>query len=73
MTTLSGKTRNGFTYEGEYEMASGGRILWSATFRLDGAYAGVRHGRLLDVQDAPAASMTELVHANIESTWINAT
>lgn len=73
MITLSGKTRNGFTYEGEYETASGGRILWSATFRLDGDYAGVRHGRLLDVQDVSAAAATELVQANIEATWINAT
>ena len=73
MTSLSGKTRNGFTYEGEYEMASGGRILWSATFRRNGDYAGVRHGRLHDMQDVVAASVNDLVKASIESTWTNAT
>ncbi|WEN15064.1 TonB-dependent receptor [Rhodanobacter sp. AS-Z3] len=73
MTTLSGKTGNGFTYEGEYEAASGGRILWSATFRRDGAYAGVRHGRLHDMQDVATATLDERVQASIESTWTNAT
>ena len=73
MTSLSGKTRNGFTYEGEYEMASGGRILWNATFRRNGDYAGVRHGRLHDMQDVVAASVNDLVKASIESTWTNAT
>lgn len=71
MTSLSGKTGNGFTYEAEYEIASGGRIRWSATFRRDGDYAGVRHGQLYDVHDEQA--VTELVEASIESTWTNAT
>ncbi|MEO5829058.1 MAG: TonB-dependent receptor [Rhodanobacter sp.] len=73
MTALSGKTRNGFTYEAEYETASGGRILWSATFRRDGDYAGVRHGRLHDMQDVAAATVNDLVQASIEATWTNAT
>lgn len=73
MTTLSGKTRNGFTYECEYETASGGRVLWSATFRRDGDYAGVRHGRLHDMHDVTDAALTDLVQANIEATWTNAT
>lgn len=73
MTSLSGKTGNGFTYEAEYEVASGGRILWNATFRRDGAYAGVRHGQLHDMQDVLDASLTELVKTSIESTWTNAT
>lgn len=73
MTSLSGKTQNGFTYEGEYEAASGGRILWSATFRRDGDYAGVRHGHLHDMQEVGETAMKEQVKASIESTWTNAT
>ena len=73
MTALSGETQNGFTYEADYESASGGRILWSATFRRDGAYAGVRHGRLQDMQDVAASSVSDSVKASIESTWTNAT
>ena len=73
MTTLSGTTQNGYTYEGEYEAASGGRVLWNATFRHKGDYAGVRHGRLFDVKDVVPATMDELVKASIESTWTHAT
>ncbi len=73
MTTLSGKTRNGFTYEADYETASGGRVLWSATFRRDGDYAGVRHGRLFDMQDVVEAAVKDRVTASIESTWTNST
>lgn len=73
MTTLSGKTPDGFTYEGDYETASGGRVLWNATFRQDGSYAGVRHGRLHDMQDVVEATVSERVKASIESTWTNAT
>ena len=73
MTTLSGTTRNGFTYEAEYEVASGGRVLWSATFRSDGDYAGVRHGRLLEMTDVAPDMLDEQVRTNIESTWASAT
>jgi hypothetical protein len=73
MTTLSGKTQNGFTYEGDYEAASGGRILWNATFRCDGAYAGVRHGQLHDMQDVAEATVNDLVKSSVESTWTNVT
>ena len=73
MTTISGKTRNGFTYEGDYEPASGGRVLWNATFRRDGDYAGVRHGRLHDMEGVAAATAHDLVKASIESTWADAT
>ena len=73
MTTLSGTTKNGFTYEADYEVASGGRILWTATFRRDGDYAGVRHGRLLDMTDVTAGMVDEQVKISIESTWTGAT
>jgi type VI protein secretion system component VasF len=61
MTTISGKTKNGFTYEGEYEKASAGRILWTATFRRDGDYAGMRHGRIHDMQYVSMAAVDDLV------------
>ena len=73
MTTFSGKTGNGFTYECDYETASGGRVLWNATFRKDGDYAGVRHGRLFDVEGVAAATLDDLVKASIESSWTDAT
>ena len=73
MTTFSSKTHNGFTYECEYEAASDGRVLWNATFRRDGDYAGVRHGRLHDVGGVAAATVNDLVKASIESTWTDAT
>lgn len=73
MTTLTGKTQNGFTYEADYEVASGGRVLWNATFRRDGDYAGVRHGRLYDMQTVEAATVDDLVKTSIESTWTDAT
>ena len=73
MTTLSGTTGNGFTYEADYETASGGRILWNATFRRDGDYAGVRHGRLHDMEDIAATTVNDQVKASIEATWTNAT
>ncbi|MEO7050509.1 MAG: TonB-dependent receptor [Rhodanobacter sp.] len=73
MTTLSGTTKNGFTYEAEYETATGGRILWNATFRRDGDYAGVRHGRLQDMAGVVASMVDEQVKLSIESTWTNAT
>lgn len=73
MTTFSGKTRNGYTYECDYEAASGGRVLWNATFRRDGGYAGVRHGQLHDMQDVAAATLDDLVKASIEATWTDET
>lgn len=73
MTAICDKTPDGFTYEADYEMASGGRILWNATFRRDGSYAGVRHGRLFDMQEVPPDTVDALVKASIESTWTQLT
>jgi hypothetical protein len=73
MTTVSGKTKNGFTYDGDYEQASAGRVIWTATFRRDGDYAGVRHGRLFVTQDVAPASLDDLVKVDIEATWTDAT
>jgi hypothetical protein len=73
MPTVSGKTKNGFTYEGDYELASAGRVIWTATFRRDGDYAGMRHGRLFDMQDVAPAALDDLVKIDIQSTWTDAT
>jgi hypothetical protein len=73
MTTVSGKTKNGFTYEGDYEQASAGRIVWTATFRRDGDYAGMRHGRMFDMQGVAPEALDDLVKADIQSTWTDAT
>jgi hypothetical protein len=62
MTTVSGKTKNGFTYDGDYEQASAGRVIWTATFRRDGDYA-----------DVAPASLDDLVKVDIEATWTDAT
>lgn len=73
MTTVSGKTKNGFTYEGDYQQASAGRIIWTATFRRDGDYAGVRHGCMFDMQAVVPVELDGLVRADIEATWTDAT
>jgi CRISPR/Cas system endoribonuclease Cas6 (RAMP superfamily) len=73
MTTVSGKTKNGFTYEGDYELASAGRVIWTATFRRDGDYAGVRHGRMFGMQEVAPEALDDLVKSDIQSTWTDAT
>jgi hypothetical protein len=72
MGTVSGKTKNGFTYEGSHEPASAGRVVWTATFRRDGDYAGMRHGCLYGVQDVPPSALDDRVKADIEAIWSNA-
>lgn len=73
MTTVSGKTRDGFTYDGEYQQASAGRVIWTATFRRDGDYAGMRHGHLFVTQGMEAASLDDRVKVDIEATWTDPT
>lgn len=73
MSRVYGRTKNGFAYEGDYELASAGRVLWTATFRRDGDYAGMRHGRMFDMQDVAPSALDELVKADIQSTWTEAT
>ncbi|HEY8681724.1 MAG TPA: TonB-dependent receptor [Rhodanobacter sp.] len=73
MLDVSGKTSNGCTYEGEYQPARGGRVHWSATFRRNGDYAGMRHGCVHGMLDADAASVDAAVKLDIETTWTQAT
>lgn len=70
MTSVSGKTTNGFTYEGDYEHATSGRVTWTATYRRSGDFFGMRHGRINELLDRPLAEVDAAVKADIESTWI---
>ena len=69
MADVSGTTSNSFAYEGEYQLPTAGRVLWSVTFRKDGDFAGIRHGVVRGLQDADAAGLDEAVRRDIESTW----
>jgi hypothetical protein len=70
MPSVSGKTANGFTYEGDYEQASSGRITWTATYRRGGDFFGMRHGRIIESPDVPSAEIGAVVKNDIESTWV---
>ena len=72
MTHVSGKTSNGFTYEGDYQPPSAGRVHWTATYRHDGNYAGMRHGCVHGVLELASAGVDATVKADIESTWTEA-
>ncbi|MDE1893348.1 MAG: TonB-dependent receptor [Pseudomonadota bacterium] len=69
MADIAGTTSNGFTYEGDYQPPSAGRVHWSMTFRFDGDYAGMRHGCVHGMQDVPAAALEEAVKRDIEQVW----
>ncbi len=69
MTDISGKTSNGFAYEGNYHPPSAGRVHWSVTFRHNGDFAGMRHGCVHGVQDTQPAALDEAVMRDIESAW----
>ncbi|HEY0198739.1 MAG TPA: TonB-dependent receptor [Rhodanobacter sp.] len=73
MADVSGKTSNGCTYEGDYRSTVAGRVHWSATFRRNGDYAGMRHGCVHDMRDIDTAGVDEAVKVDIESTWTQAT
>ncbi|HWU77872.1 MAG TPA: TonB-dependent receptor [Rhodanobacter sp.] len=69
MADVSGKTSNGFAYEGDYQLPSAGRVHWSVTFRHDGDFAGIRHGCVHDMQDVVDAALEDAVKCDIESVW----
>jgi hypothetical protein len=72
MSSISGKTSNGFTYEGDHHPASAGRVNWTATFRRNGDFAGMRHGLVHDMLGVPEAEVDAAVKIDIESTWTDA-
>jgi len=69
MTSVSGKTKNGFTYEGDYEHANSDRVTWTATYRLSGHFYGMRHGRINELMGVSISDVNEAVKKDIESTW----
>lgn len=69
MTSVSGKTKNGFTYEGDYEQASSDRVTWTATYRRSGHFYGMRHGRVNELTGVSAAEVDDAVKDDIEATW----
>lgn len=69
MSHVSGKTRNAFTYEGDYERGSRGRVQWSATYRKEGSFYGMRNGHLEQMQDVPDADLDAVVKRAIENRW----
>ena len=69
MSNVTGKTRNAFTYEGDYEVGSRGRLDWTATYRKDGAFYGMRNGRLENMAEVLPADCDAAVRQAIESKW----
>jgi hypothetical protein len=69
MTTVSGKTASGFTYEGDYEHANSDRVTWTATYRRSGVFFGMRHGRINELLGVPMLEIDEAVKDDIELTW----
>jgi hypothetical protein len=69
MADISGKTGNGFTYEGDYQLPSAGRVHWSVTFRHHGDFAGMRHGCVHGMHDMHGAGLEEAVKRDIDTTW----
>lgn len=73
MTTVSGKSANGFTYEGDYQHASSGRVTWTATYRRSGVLFGMRHGRINELQGVPVLEVDTAVKDDIEHTLAKTT
>lgn len=69
MAMVSGKTKNGFTYEGDYQHAKPDRVTWTATYRLSGHFYGMRHGRIDQLSGVSMEDVDDAVKDDIESTW----
>jgi hypothetical protein len=69
MSHVSGNTRNAFSYEGDYERGSHGRIRWNATYRKDGSFYGMRNGQLEQMQDVLDDAADAVVKRAIEDKW----
>lgn len=69
MTAVSGKTSNAVLYEGNYELGTRGRVIWTATFRKSGDFCGMRNGQLEQMQDASPTDLDVAVKAAIDQRW----
>lgn len=70
MTDVIGTTSNGFNYTAHYDTAALGSIIWAATFRKDGIYSGMRHGRLFRVVDLSQPDLQRAVMDHIDDCWV---
>lgn len=68
MTSVSGKTKNGFTYEGDYGHAGSDSVTWVARYRRDGHFYGMRHGRIIELAGISTAEIDVAVKDDIELT-----
>ncbi len=71
MHDLLGVTSNGFNYTAQYDTAALDSVIWAATFRKDGVYRGMRHGRIFDVSKLSQSDVKLAVMNNIEEIWVN--
>ncbi|MGO4703994.1 TonB-dependent receptor [Dyella sp. 2RAB6] len=71
MYDLSGITSNGFDYTAQYDSAALNSVVWAATFRKDGIYRGMRHGRVFDVSNLSSPDIKLAVMDDIENIWVN--
>ena len=69
MVDISGKTANGYTYDGIYQNAGPNRVTWTATYRRNGIFFGMRHGRVDGLHDLPPTEIDEVVRDDISQTW----
>ncbi|WP_430389669.1 TonB-dependent receptor [Dyella sp. 20L07] len=70
MNDITGTTSNGFNYTAHCDMAVMNSVIWSATFRKDGIYRGMRHGRVFEIEDLSQPSLQIAVMDDIEETWV---
>ena len=70
MSSVTGTTPNAFSYEGDYAIGARGRVTWTATYRKDGAFFGMRNGQLEQMQDVSASDVDTAVKAAIELRWV---
>jgi hypothetical protein len=71
MADVAGTTSNGFYYTAEYLTAVHNSVCWSATFRLNGVYRGMRHGRVFEVSELSSTELQKAVQNDIEDAWVN--
>ncbi|MBD8879814.1 MULTISPECIES: TonB-dependent receptor [Rhodanobacter] len=70
MDDLVGTTSNGFNYTAQYDTAALDSVAWAATFRKDGIYRGMRHGRVFDVSNLSNPDIKLAVMDDIEEIWV---
>jgi hypothetical protein len=69
MTAISGTTSNAISYEGNYEMGTRGRVIWTVTFRKGSDFCGMRNGQLEHMQDMSPLDLDIAVKAAVDQRW----